>query len=250
MLCVKVILMRSNKAMTSIRYQRKMITIKTRIRIFIKVFILSSIILITSCTSETEAGIPTKTDPASGEALFQQGQNQEQLGNYSDAIQLYERVIIELQDSSYANQAYELIPRCHYYWGLQLEEMGQYREEQTGGAIEHYNLILQDYPNSQYASKLKKLTEDDPEIEMIASVEFNIDSHFKVSVINRSSYYIVELVIYIQLYQDINQVYYNNIVLNGIELGEEKSFEEYPWVPLHGWDNLIWSFSEVWLRVI
>ena len=249
MFCVKVILMRNNKTLTSISYQRKMITIKTSIYLVITILILSSIILITSCTSGKES-LTMQTDPVSGEGLFQQGQNQERLSNYSDAIQLYERVIIEFPDSSYANQAYESIPRCHYYWGLQLEEMGQYGAEQTGGAIEQYNQILQEYPNSQYALKLKRLTEDDPEIEMIASVEFDINSHFRGSVINESSYYIVELVIYIQLYQDINQVYYNNIVLNGIEPGEEGSFEEYPWVPLHGWDNLIWSFTEVWLRVI
>lgn len=236
-------------------------TIKTTTCLGIVTVILSSIILIASCTSETETvtttqtqtqdtKITTHTDPVSGETLFGQGQNQEYLNNYSDAIRLYERVIIEFPDSSYAIQAYESIPRCHYSWGLQLEEMAQYGGEQTGGAIEHYYLILQEYPNSQYASKLKKLTADDPETETIASVEFNINSQFTGRVLNKSPYYIVKLVIYVQLYQDINQVYYKNITVNGIKPGEEKSFEEYPWVPLHGWDNLIWSFTEVWLRVI
>lgn len=236
-------------------------TIITTICLGIAIVILSSIILIASCTSETETvtttqtqtqntKMTTHTDLVPGEALFQRGQNQEHSGNYSDAIQLYEQVISEFPDSSYAIQAYESIPRCHYYWGLQLEEKAQYSGEQTGGAIEHYNLILQEYPNSQYVSKLKKLTADDPEIKTIASAEFNINSHFTGRVLNKSSYYIVELVIYVQLYQDINQVYYKNIAVNGIKPGEEKSFEEYPWVPLHGWDNLIWSFTEVWLRVI
>ncbi len=224
-------------------------TIKTMIYLGITVVILSSIIPIASCTSENET-VTAYTDPATGESLFQLGQNQEHSGNYSDAIQLYEQLISEFPDSSYAIQAYESIPRCHYSWGLQLEEKAQYSGEQTGGAVEHYDLILKEYSNSQYASMLKKLTADDPEIKTIASVEFDINSHFKGRVLNKSSYYIVELVIYVQLYQDINQVYYKNITINGIEPGEEKSFEEYPWVPLHGWDNLIWSFTEVWLRVI
>lgn len=225
------------------------------------IVILTSIILTASCTSETETvnatqtqtqdtKITTQTDLVSSEALFQHGQNQENSGNYYDAIQLYEQVISEFPDSSYAVQAYEAIPRSHYYWGLQLEEKGQYSGEQTGGAIEHYGLILQEYPNSQYASKLKKLTADDPEIKMIASAEFDINSHFTGKILNNSSYYIVEVVIYVQLYQDINQVYYEDIAVYGIKPGEEKSFEEYPWVPLHGWGNLIWSFTEVWLRVI
>ena len=238
-------------------------TIKTTTCLGIVIVILSSIILIASCTSETETETvtttqtqtqdtktTTQTDPVSGESLFQHGQNQEHSGNYFDAIQLYKQVISEFPDSSYAIQAYESIPRSHYYWGLQLEEKGQYGGEQMGGAIEHYNLILQEYPNSQYASKLKMLTADDPEIETIAGVEFNIDSRFTGRILNKSSYYIVEVVIYVQLYQDINQVYYKNITINGIKPGEEKSFEEYPWVPLHGWGNLIWSFTEVWLRVI
>ena len=231
-----------------------MINIRIIIYLFVTVFIISSIILVTSCTSEKEtlttAPTQTQTDSVSSAALFQQGQNQERLSNYADAIQLYERVIAEFPDSDYADQAYESIPRCHYYWGLQLEEKGQYSAEQTSGAIKQYNLILQEYPNSQYALKIRKLTKYNPEIETISDVEFNINSHFKGSVINKSSYYIVELVIYIQLYQDINQVYYNDIVLNGIEPGEERIFEESPWVPLHGWDNLIWSFTEVWLRVV
>jgi hypothetical protein len=159
-------------------------------------------------------------------------------------------VIAEFPDSSYAAQSYEAIPRNHYYWGLQLEERGQYNGEQAGGAIEHYNLILQGYPSSQYAAMLKKLTVDDTEIEMIAGVEFDIGSQFTGTVLNESSYYIVELVIYVQLYQDINQVYYKNIAVNGINPGEEKSFEVSPWVPLDGWGSLIWSFAEVWLRVI
>lgn len=236
-------------------------TIKTTTYLGMVIVILSSIISIASCTSGTETVSTTQTqtqntttttltDPVTGESLFQHGQDQEHLANYSDAIQLYQQVIAEFPDSSYAAQAYESIPRNHYYWGLQLEEKAQYSREDMGGAIEHYKLILQQYPNSQYASKLKKLTADNPEIEMIAGVEFNIDSQFIGTVLNKSSYYIVELVIYVQLYQDINQVYYKNIAVNGINPGEEKSFEEYPWVPLYGWDNLIWSFTEVWLRVI
>jgi tetratricopeptide (TPR) repeat protein len=236
-------------------------TIKTTTCLGIAIMILSSIIPIASCTSEMETvttaqtqtqntNITTNTYPATGEALFQLGQNQEHSGNYSDAIQLYEQLISEFPNSIYAIQAYESIPRCHYSWGLQLEGKAQYSGEQTGGAIEHYYLILQEYPDSQYASKLKQLTADDPEIKTIASVEFDINSHFTGTVLNESSYYIVELVIYVQLYQDINQVYYKNIIVNGINPGEEKSFEEYPWVPLYGWDNLIWSFTEVWFRVI
>ena len=259
--CVNIILIKSNLALISVRDRRKMKTIKTTTRLGIAIVILSSIISIASCTSEAQTvtttqtqtqntKITTNTDPATGESLFQLGQNQEHSGNYSDAIQLYEQLISEFPDSSYATQAHESIPRCHYSWGLQLEEKAQYNGEKTGGAIEHYNLILKEYPNSQYASMLKKLTEDDPEIETIASVEFDIDSHFKGKVLNKSPYYIVELVIYVQLYQDINQVYYKNITVNGIKPGEEKSFEEYPWVPLYGWDNLITSFTEVWLREI
>ena len=236
-------------------------TIKTTTYLGMVIVILSSIISIASCTSGTETvstiqtqtqntATTTRTDPVTGESLFQHGQDQEHSANYSDAIQFYQQVIAEFPDSSYAAQAYESIPRNHYYWGLQLEESGQYNGEQAGGAIEHYNLILQEYPGSQYASMLKTLTLDDPEIEMIAGVEFDINSQFTGKVLNKSSYYIVELVIYVQLYQDVNQVYYKNIVVNGINPGEEKSFEESPWVPLHGWGNLIWSFAEVWLRVI
>jgi len=231
-----------------------MIVIKIRIFIIITILILSSIVLVQSCAFKEEklttTQDKTQTEPISYQFLFQQGQDEEYLGNYSDAIRLYEQVIIEFPDSNYANQAHESIPRCHYFWGLQLEENEQYSEEQNDNVIKHYDLILQEYPDSQYALKLKKLTEGDPEIKTIATAEFNINSHFKGSVINKSSYYIVELVIYVQLYQDINQVYYNNIILNGVEPGEEKSFEESPWIPLWGWDNLIWSFTEVWLRVI
>ena len=236
-------------------------TTKNTICLGIAVTILSSIILIASCTSEMEmvsttqtqtqnTTTTTHTDSVTGESLFQDGQGQEHLANYSDAIQLYEQVIAEFPDSSYAAQSYEAIPRNHYYWGLQLEERGQYNGEQAGGAIEHYKLILQGYPSSQYAAMLKKLTVDDTEIEMIAGVEFDIGSQFTGTVLNESSYYIVELVIYVQLYQDINQVYYKNIAVNGINPGEEKSFEVSPWVPLDGWGSLIWSFAEVWLRVI
>jgi len=202
-------------------------TTKNTICLGIAVTILSPIILITSCTSEMETVSTTQTqtqnttktthtEPVTGESLFQDGQDQEHLANYSDAIQLYEQVIAEFPDSS----------------------------------LEHYNLILQGYPSSQYAAMLKKLTVDDTEIEMIAGVEFDIGSQFTGTVLNESSYYIVELVIYVQLYQDINQVYYKNIAVNGINPGEEKSFEVSPWVPLDGWGSLIWSFAEVWLRVI
>jgi tetratricopeptide (TPR) repeat protein len=218
---------------------------KSRALLSIAVIFIVSSILIISCTSESAT---TDVNVDSDESLFQQALTQENSGNYSGAIQLYEQVITRFPDSSYVELAHESIPASRYFWGLQLEKNGQYGGEPAGGAVQQYNLILQEYPDSQYASMLKKLTENDTEIETIAGAEFDINSHFRGKITNQSSFYIVEVVIYVQLYQDINQVYYRNFTLNGIEPGEEKGFEETPWVPLHGWDNLIWSFTEVLLR--
>ncbi len=208
------------------------------------IVVISSIILSASCVSA-----PETVNTAQAEALLRQGQDKEHSGNYSDAIQLYEQLISKFPGGSYATQAYESIPRCHYLWGLRLEKMGKYDGEQIDSAIWHYKLILQEYPDNPYALKLKRLTAGDPEIKTIADAEFDIDSHFRGRVLNESSYYIVQLIIYVQLYQDINQVYYRNIAVNGIKPNEAKSFEEYPWIPLWGWDNLLWSSTEAWLRV-
>ncbi len=216
--------------------------------IFILIF--CSFIPNTSCTKATDFEETIYNEPMTAEALFLNGRQQEELGKYSEAIQLYEQLIIEFPSSHYAIQASEAIPRSHYYWGLQLEESGSYGGTILDGATKHYTLILDNYPNSQYALKLIRLTAEDQQINTIAEADFDINSHFKGTVINKSLYHIVEVVVYVQLYQDINQVYYKDIVINDIRPGDEKSYEEYPWVPLHGWDNLIWSFKEVWMREI
>jgi len=86
-------------------------TTKNTICLGVAVTILSSIILIASCTSGMETVSTTQTqtqnttttthtDSVTGESLFQDGQDQEHLANYSDAIQLYEQVIAEFPDSS------------------------------------------------------------------------------------------------------------------------------------------------------
>ena len=227
-----------------------MISKKVILYLFITIVVLSSFITITSCINIREIEDSASNEPVTVESLFQSGRQLEDLGKYSDAIQLYEQVIAEFPSSSYAIQATEALPRCHYYWGLQLEEMGLYDREGSDGATGHYNLILNNYPYSEYASKLIRLTSEDPQIDRIADTDLDINSHFKGTVINESLYFIVEAVIYVQLYQDINQVYYKDIVVNGVKPGDEKSFEEIPWIPLHGWDNLIWSFKEILLREI
>ncbi|UCE98367.1 MAG: hypothetical protein JSV74_03340 [Dehalococcoidia bacterium] len=224
--------------------------LKVVLSLSITIIVLSFFIPITSCKTQTEVEETILSKPVTAESLFQNGRQLEDLGEYLKAIQLYERVIIEFPSSSYAIQVNEAIPRLHYYWGLQLEEMGLYDGEESEGATKHYDIILNNYPSSQYALKLIRLTAENPQIDSIADADFDINSHFRGTVMNESSYYIVEVVVYIQLYQDINQVYYKDIVINGLKPGEEKSFEEYPWVPLHGWDNLIWSFKEILLREI
>ena len=135
---------------------------------------------------EPAPNIDTDSEMETAALLFQQGYAYQQEGEYSHAIDNYEEIIKKFANSSDAPKAEKALPECYYNFGLELEERGEYRGGQHGGAIKAYGIILDDYPDSLYALKIERFTNDNSDLNQIAEVDCYVVSKFYGEATNKS----------------------------------------------------------------